>query len=591
MEPTAGRGVLAPIVTLVDRLTAGQSVLNPIMWLVDQPAVPWVLVIVLFALTVFWVIRLWTRLAAFDRSVELSRILVERSPNAREFAASFETINESIARDRYLGHDWQAYAETVLWPKGHVDRVRNTIRPEFFFNDSLLDQAGINVRFYQSVPNFLVGGGLLFTFVGLTAALYFAAAAVASTNVGQAQRALQGLLNAASFKFITSLFGLAFSIAFSILEKRMLHRTSAKLSNLCRQLEKRMDFSSDTMLSDERLTEARKQTSILEFFKTDLAMAIGDAINDRMAENLNAAMAPMILQVTQMASKMGEMNQEALTSMVTQFSDRLGAEAAERMKAMADTIAQVDQSLGGMINAVGNAAGTIERQGAAAAAQLKAHMEDGASEISGRLKDAADVSGKLIEDRIGAVTQRIADVLNPLGDRLAAVSTTLETLPRQLQDQQRSLSGLLQGMDHASAVLTTAAGNISSAVDPLVAVSNGLRQAIEGMDRLSGDLSNAGAQIANASQQLGETTSTVTQTWSSYRQHFDGLDEQMQRVFASLSTGLAGFVEQIEQFIGKMDEDMAGLAKRIEDAIEELSGTLEDFLERRDDLEKALAEN
>jgi hypothetical protein len=66
------------------------------------------------------------------------------------------------------------------------------------------------------MPDYLVGLGLVLTFLGLVSALYFAAQGLEAGDVAETRASLTALLSAATFKFITSIAGVASSIIFSV---------------------------------------------------------------------------------------------------------------------------------------------------------------------------------------------------------------------------------------------------------------------------------------------------------------------------------------------------------------------------------------
>ena len=132
-----------------------------------------------------------------------------------------------------IGDRWRAFARTLVAVPHQDSALGATRRPATHFDERILAQAGVNLRLYAAVPNYLVGLGLLFTFLGLVAALYFASAGVASASVQDAQGALRDLLGAATFKFVTSIAGLGASIVYSWREKSQLYRVGRLLGRLC----------------------------------------------------------------------------------------------------------------------------------------------------------------------------------------------------------------------------------------------------------------------------------------------------------------------------------------------------------------------
>ena len=70
--------------------------------------------------------------------------------------------------------------------------------------------------FMQSLPGYFTSLGLILTFIGLVVALYFAAKGFRSGNMAEARGSIVQLLNAASFKFLTSVTALASAMLISI---------------------------------------------------------------------------------------------------------------------------------------------------------------------------------------------------------------------------------------------------------------------------------------------------------------------------------------------------------------------------------------
>ena len=209
--------------------------------LLVQPWVPWTLASLIVATaTVTWLVFRYRRIAPLLDSLERVITLVEASKGPSGFRRSFHAIYQGLAEDPLLGQVWRAYAPSLAPAPGLDDAMGYSRRPRDSFDDDLLLEAGVNLRVYHAVPNLLVGGGLLFTFVGLVGALYFASRGIAGGDVAQAQHALHELLAAATFKFVTSIAGLGSSLVFSWREKALLYRFQRQLARFCAALEERM---------------------------------------------------------------------------------------------------------------------------------------------------------------------------------------------------------------------------------------------------------------------------------------------------------------------------------------------------------------
>src|SRR5690242_19388640 len=132
------------------------------------------------------------------------------------FAERLPEVEQLMMRYKYLRHSWQEFRETLVEPDpdGTSRVALNTDRPQNYFNTA---EAGLRFPIYRAMPNLFVGVGLLLTFFGLVTALFFTTAAIRQTaDLTASQDALRNLLYAASFKFYTSIAGLAGSIMLTL---------------------------------------------------------------------------------------------------------------------------------------------------------------------------------------------------------------------------------------------------------------------------------------------------------------------------------------------------------------------------------------
>lgn len=109
---------------------------------------------------------------------------------------------------------------------------KNTLSKNDFPNVNMLETKGFPLKIISALPGYFVGLGLVFTFLGLVAALFFAAQGMKSGNYEAAKTSLMQLLHASSFKFTTSIAGVSSSLLISILYKSLLHSLHLKISML-----------------------------------------------------------------------------------------------------------------------------------------------------------------------------------------------------------------------------------------------------------------------------------------------------------------------------------------------------------------------
>ena len=139
---------------------------------------------------------------------------------------------------------------------------------------------------FHFLPNYFVGAGLLLTFIGLVAAIFFASQGVASGSVEEAKTALQNLLHAATFKFMTSIAGLGVSILLSISYRSSIQFLERRFDKLCEAIEKGVLFATRESIAFEQLQELSEHTAQLKRLNTDFAIEVGKVLEERLRDSM-----------------------------------------------------------------------------------------------------------------------------------------------------------------------------------------------------------------------------------------------------------------------------------------------------------------
>ena len=146
--------------------------------------------------------------------------LLATSSNPEDFGLNYEKVSLELERDTLLGTPWRGYRNTLIIPRVAGTPIIATVEPRTWFDlAALFRDAKADLRYHAALPGLLVGAGLLYTFLGLAAALSLAGDVVQSGDDHARNAALHDLLGAASAKFITSLFGLLLSIIYALFRK------------------------------------------------------------------------------------------------------------------------------------------------------------------------------------------------------------------------------------------------------------------------------------------------------------------------------------------------------------------------------------
>lgn len=210
------------------------------MWqFLVSPLIPYFFCSIILAIFFY----MWLRYSCDEKKLVEHSItkfleILEKINNRDEFYEQYELISSQFLEEKVFHNSWSEFTETVIIDVDS-NRIITTKRPNDYFNEHSIISPHINLRLLHAVPNYLVGLGLLFTFIGLIAAIHFAALGLGSADGGQ--EALKNLLQMASVKFWSSIAGLFCSILLSIIQKKWLNNLNKKIYAICRKIEELTD--------------------------------------------------------------------------------------------------------------------------------------------------------------------------------------------------------------------------------------------------------------------------------------------------------------------------------------------------------------
>ena len=249
-----------------------------------------------------------------------------------------------------------------------VPLVWATSRVATWFDLGLLraDPIKLDLRYHAALPNLLVGAGLLFTFLGLAAALS-AAGQVVEGQASARTGALKALLDAASFKFITSLVGLFLSIIYALFRTSVLRRLDHQIDRFIAMVELRVPIITPVSLQHRTNELLERQASHLETFSTDLALGIGSALDRVFDHRLGEHIAPL----TAAMATLGNRNEAAMNSMLDSFLQRLKGGAGDHLDDVAKTLGGLGESLEGFQAGLGDASTRLVQSSEALATRME----------------------------------------------------------------------------------------------------------------------------------------------------------------------------------------------------------------------------
>ncbi len=143
---------------------------------------------------------------------------------------AFDAADEIFATSDLLARHWRSF-RTQIARSADGTHMRFA-EPSERFSLSNIRLAGRSASAMRAFSGDFVGIGLVFTFLGLVAGLYFAGRSMLSADLGAAREALIQLLHASTFKFLTSIMGIGMSLVLTWANRIFVSSTEEELDEL-----------------------------------------------------------------------------------------------------------------------------------------------------------------------------------------------------------------------------------------------------------------------------------------------------------------------------------------------------------------------
>lgn len=483
------------------------------------------------------------------------------------FTDSYAEIDETIKAEARFRGTWIEFSKTLIPPLDHIDspefRVyRATKRPgDYFDNEHVLR----DVRPVILESDNLIGLGLLFTFLGLIAALLHAGLNLGSESSEGVQRVIQDLLSTAGAKFFASLGGVLGALIQTVAQRRFSERAEAALEEFIFKLETLLPFASAEKIAAEQYAHAIRQTARLEEMGTEITLALGNRIENALAgmpdmlkTAMTSAMTPTNERLDRLANGISTTSTDAMSELVAQFTQQLTG-AGERT--MNQVVTQLD-SLSTTLNQTVGSLATSNIEIRQTMSELLTAMKSGGAQFGESVKTSAD-----------AATQQISQVMRDVSDTLGTISNRLD---QQQSEISSAMTSLVQtfgqaGSDAADVLRANSqrtSSDISDALQTAIqSVLNSASNAGEQMaQRVAAGVDSAGQEMSQKARQVLETTATA-------------IDEAMSRVTSALDGWRTSTLEtnnvmgRINQALSVYNQTLGGLNTKLADTSAAVAGT------------------
>ena len=448
-----------------------------------------------------------------------------------------------------LSEVWQEFQNSLVTrqPKENQEKiVYKTDEASFFFSEERLLGQYMNLRLWNSIPSLLIGLGILGTFVGLVWGLT-PFSGINFEEPGEIRSAIEGLLSGVSTAFVTSVWGMLWSLLFNWIEKCVIGWVSRKISVLQRGLNQLFTLTTQEEIAFRQEDELAQQTQALKAFSTDLANEIKSA----MALGRQEIIAEFRTAPETFSNAIGEQLTPSLNNLNSAVTNSANNIETVMVKESQQILQQMENQLVPRLDKLNIVANEIQRT-----------IVEGNQEILRELHNAPDAFGNAIAEKFGTSFDNLNAAVLELRRQKEESST--DAIQQLVEEFQKSLSG------SASAQMEALAETVNKASESLMMLP----------EQLAGMMVGVQEQVDQTRQLLSETSHGQTEQMKNM---MDEMSKAFQNAIDTHQTGLSATTDSINQ-------EMQQIANDVRNLLEEAANhTNTQLAQRMADMEKTSA--
>ena len=562
------------------------------------------------------------------RLVKQAMQALDKGASESAFANNYNLISEDLLRINKIDNAWQEFSETLIPPKmsdsGVPNPCANTERPHDFFN---LHDLHMGPHFTKALPNIFIAVGLSLTFLGLISALSSAVEGIeqAAGDTQSIQASISGLLNAASAKFYASLFALFTSIILTIEIKGFTAKLESEVKSLNAAIERGVRHLTMESLALESNNILRNQLSQLQTFNTDLAMKVGQEVQ----QSLDRTLSPLVERMADMGADINESNIQNLTRITEEVTKGIQGAAGESMDRVASTLDAVSEKLGGLTDILSGALSSFDSDFKQMLDGLKSSLEDsthsvaegvgktmagmnegiqesastvtglvselaatietlsksgeeiaarGGEALSASVSAAAEAAGESItragQELSNGFRESTSDLVNSFATitrQLAELDSSLTEMPQNLNQINDKLSDSSESIRDASVQFRAAGGGLQAIIEPLSTYATETRAL---MQELTETLSASSNDIASATTLISDSVVSLKEQVGKQLDELSGSEEQLAGLLGSIESSTERVLQSISTYVTDVDKAFSGSLGTLENTIIALEDTL-----------------
>jgi ABC-type transporter Mla subunit MlaD len=416
----------------------------------------------------------------------------------------------------------------------------------------------LNLSLFETMPNILIGAGLMFTFIFLAWALADAGGAMGGVNTQAKDAAMKSLIANAGGKFTSSIVGLFCSLTWNWRAKVSLEKLQINISELHASLRRiAPDTAAQAIIKrqhsifKEMLNESREQVGQLKRFETDIAVAIAKAIGNEINPSFKALGADLVEAIKQLTDRIGNMNEDALEKMIAQFIEEFRGTSSAEMQEFKTALTQLAENLNKAGKTIGEDIGTAGTTFGAAAGNL----------------ENAIVKAQETVEYLDTSLQKAGDVVSVGADRFEEVSDKLVVNIRLVETVLGTTDAFIENMSKLVGSLNNISDSLDDSIDSQKVISAEFRDAIP---KVTKALSDAVLEISLSSEAAAGSLTTI-------REELDNTKTSLGETVKTISTGVDDYTNKVTNLHLILDDKIGDAVSKIGSAVIDMTDAIEEL--------------
>lgn len=440
----------------------------------------------------------------------------------------------------------------------------------------------LNLSLFEAMPNLLIGVGLMFTFIFLTLALVQARTLIGAHVGTQDLSGVDQLLATAGGKFITSIAGLLCSLVWNWQSKALIDSVDMELDRVRSALRAKIpDAGTEALVTVQLsllnavLEENREQVGQLRRFETDFAVAIAKAMDNALQPAFQKMTDELRSAINALTERVGSMNEDALRTMLSDFSSNLKEMSGEEMTAFKGALIKLSESLDN------------------AGRELVSSLGVAGTEAAGKLQTA----GQAFADNFALASQTFKESATLLEQAMVSAKATVNDLDATLDAAKeaggegvvalRSVLGTLEsgvaGLEESLSNIAGAAELLSGAAEKLGVIAVSLDKNVESQDSVLERFRAAAPEFRDA---MTAAIRSVAESGEAAKRSLSQVEDSMQKTVDKLDSsvsemreGVGDYTNQVVELHAHLEKNLALALQKLGGAISSLDETLSEFAE------------